>query len=170
MNRALLLALGCAALTGCSTPKGTVVQDQPPQAERFWVAIKDGPDELKSFLASDAAKKNAPLFFRIAWRLSFSGYAAAGGEVGPLARGVVAPTCSVIASAASASGLTTAQVADIVSRLGADWDDERYAPMAEVMLPLLSAFVGSLEGDAALACYYLRAAAQAGKDACQPYL
>lgn len=162
----LLFALG---LVGCATPKGTVVQDQPPQAEAFWAALQNPADRLGEFLASDAAKKNAPLFFKVAWRLSFAGYAAADGDVAALASNIVAPTCDAVL-ALTEGAVTPQRLADVVRRFGADWRDEQYAAMTDVMNPIVASIVDALPDQPRLALFYLRAVAEAGRAVCKPYL
>lgn len=169
-GRFMLVLLPLLFLQGCSTPSGTIVQDQPPQAQQFWDAMKGAPDKARAFLASDAAKRNAPLFFKVAWRASFAGFAAADGDVKPLCRNIVYPACSVLASATGASGVSAAQAQDLAERFGADWESDRYNPLVDMMSPILVWVVQSLPEDPQLALFYLHAAAQAGKEAAQPYL
>lgn len=151
-----LMASGCGTT---QTPAPVPVATEQAVSQQFWDAMKQGGAKAKAFLASDFAKKNAPLFFRVCTSLSLVGYSEAGGNVPALCTNILVPISNGLAKVTAAQ-VDAATIERIAREAGAHGDLSKYDPIADLLNPSLEWMLGICGPDTTLALYYIHAAAE----------
>lgn len=189
----IVLLLACLLplfLTGCGDgPKvevapasaaGSTVADpsalssgSKDKSEAFWKAMKGDLAAARQFLASPAAKANAPIFARAVWRLSLAGARAAEVDLAPVAQ-VGVPVCDVVISLTGAApAITSTQIDAVLAGTGSNDSLAAYNPFLTLAGPVLDWITEACGSDpegVLLAKFYLRTIATEGKLALTPYL